>query len=305
MPSQGLCVPRTLWAILRALALGIMAVETIGAVTATSSPTDVTSGAANTKGSWVQLVASSAANADGIILITGQSTADSYLLDIGVGAAASESVVVSNVPVHERASSYIVGTYFIPVSIPAGSRVSARCQAGGSGSLLRLIGYLVTTTVPISSATTIATYGDVTASSRGTQIDPGGVANTKGSWVEITSSLSADVKFIVPMFANLNGARATYNFLVDIGTGGEGGESVVIADLYLGSTADNDELTPQAYPPLPVTIASGTRVAVRAQCNGTDATDRLIDFIMITANGTAAATGGLLTHPSMSGGLRG
>lgn len=280
-----------------------MPVETIGAVTATSSPSDVTSGVANTKGSWVELVASSAADADGIVLVTGQSTADNYLVDIGVGGAGAESVVVSNVPVHERSANLTEGLFFIPVSISAGSRVAARCQAAGASSLLRLIGYLVTTTVPIHEATTITTYGADTAASSGISVDPGTSANTKGAWTEITSSLSTDVKFIVPMIANPDTGTTTCNWLLDIGTGAASSESVVIANLFFSSDSGNDQKVPMSYPPLPVTIASGTRVAVRTQCSINTASDRLLNFIMITANGTA--TGGLLTHPSMSGGLRG
>lgn len=286
-----------------------MPVETIGALESVTTGTEIVAHATiNTKGDWVELVASTAADATGLVLVHGDATTADFLIDIGTGAAAAETAIISNFPVNERTTSNNTCVFMFPVAIPAGTRVSARCQSDVTVGQIDIIGYLTSTTVPVNLATSnITTYGAVTADTGGTEIDPGADDHAKGSWVEITASTTADIKWLIPMFGNKsNTARTNAAWLVDIGTGAAASETVVVSDLLLITNAGEDSLVPSAYPPLPVTIASGTRIAVRAQCGITDATDRLIDFILITSNGSApAAGGGLLVHSGMSGGING
>jgi hypothetical protein len=93
----------------------------------------------STKGAWVQLTASSDAQpgqAIGVFVGSGADTARSgtawtWGIDIGLGAAASETVVVPNL-VHGASDqvdfmqSQIVS--FVPCSIPPSTRIAARAQ---------------------------------------------------------------------------------------------------------------------------------------------------------------------------------
>lgn len=91
-------------------------------------------GTAHTKGAWSQLVASTPFNVHWATLCLGnqlnsaRSLAD-WLVDIGVGGAGSEGVIVPNLPIASEASQQVRPTFTtFPVAIPAGSRVVVRAQ---------------------------------------------------------------------------------------------------------------------------------------------------------------------------------
>jgi hypothetical protein len=83
----------------------------------------------NTKGSWIELVASSSISAGWLMYNWTNSTgatATAGLVDIGVGPAGSEQIIIENLP-----SGYGNNQtrMMIPVQIPAGSRIAARAQS--------------------------------------------------------------------------------------------------------------------------------------------------------------------------------
>jgi hypothetical protein len=282
-----------------------MAITTIGAVTASSLGTTLTSGGANTKGSYVELEDSTAADCDGVIVVIGRtSDASDFMVDIATGAESSETDLIANLPIQSRSSVFTTSAYYIPVPISSGTRVSARCQSSTAGSdTCSVICYLVSfDTVHVDNDTTaIVTIGANTADTGGVEIDPGAMANTKGSYVEVKDSTAANTKFIIPMVAGKgNAARTGGSWLLDIATGAAMSESVIIANLYFDAHTATDAILPQVYPPIPIEVASGTRLSVRAQSDITDATDRLLDVILILVNGTAAPAGGGGQHFSAS-----
>ena len=90
----------------------------------------------NTKGVWSQIIASTANNYKGILLVFGNSgnantTNVQGLFDIGIGASSSEVVVISDIWVKRRGRSVFRPTrqFFISAHIPAGVRLAVRCQA--------------------------------------------------------------------------------------------------------------------------------------------------------------------------------
>lgn len=93
-------------------------------------------GSANTKSSWTQLTASTAGPIQAISLSIDQAgdTARSlcgWLVDIGIGGAGSEQVVVPNLFLSAEATlDLVTPTAFgpLPVDIPSGTRVAARAQ---------------------------------------------------------------------------------------------------------------------------------------------------------------------------------
>ena len=254
---------------------------TPGLTPASSDSNRITSGAANTKGSWVEVEDSLTSDAQGLLLTFGDSSSDDYLFDIGVGAAASEVVVVANIPwCRQLASSGIKESAYIPFRIAAGARVSLRCQntvGGGTASA----GVTFLHAVPLSPCTVATTYGAATADSGGTSVDPGSSANTKGAYSQITASTTGAIKWLLVGIGNqVNTTRTSANWLMDIATGGAGAEVVLIPNLNLQAGAGLDVMHPH-YFSFPCDIPSGTRLAVRAQCSITDATDRLFDVILI------------------------
>src|SRR4051794_29232055 len=107
-----------------------------------------TSVTAGTKGAWAVLQASTAFDADGCIVILNWGSGSRIgLVDIGIGGSGAEVAIATDLPyiqvptVAERAE-----IFYLPLSIPQGSRISARLNMSGTGT--RNIGVTV---YPIAS----------------------------------------------------------------------------------------------------------------------------------------------------------
>lgn len=114
-----------------------------GALTASTRGTTVTVGFSGAKGSWVELTASTSRPMKSFYLRLGNDHASGpaavYALDIGVGAAASETVILADVPLVQNSNPQsltpqYLGPFF--VDIPEGTRIAARAATDvGSGNV--------------------------------------------------------------------------------------------------------------------------------------------------------------------------
>lgn len=171
-------------------------------------------GTANTKGSWTTIVASTAFDYDLVNVVgwaaNSGNVANQYAFDIGVGAAASEVVVIPNLMVYELAGGPYIGAKSfdaqVPVSIPAGSRIAARCQSTTASKAmrvwvdgLRMGGVLPGGLTPLQSQEWI-TYGVSTVSTAGTYVacSASGTPFTWGSWTQIGTTTKAH-QYIMPV----------------------------------------------------------------------------------------------------------
>ena len=115
--------------------------QSIGAVVANSAGTLVTdSGTAGTKGAWAQLIGSTLYDITWLaISITSQASfLTTAFVDIGIGAAGSEMVVISNLMLSITGDDSAPAQYVLPVYIPARTRIAARCMsANGSNNASR------------------------------------------------------------------------------------------------------------------------------------------------------------------------
>lgn len=248
-----------------------MAFEAVGVNTGTSKGTTVTaSGSTNTKGSYVELTAATTISADGFLLTVDTPAGGiDHMMDIAVGGAGSEVVILSNF----STELYFGGgspSVFVPVPIQAGSRISARMQANqGSvsdnvslvlvkGGLARMMG--------LKRATT---YGADTATSTGTQVPYAGSTNTKGAWVELTSSTVGRTRLLIVLVGLRGGSNiATTNYsLFDIGVGASSSEVAVVSNVSTVGDANTDRYWPNVYT-IPVDIPAGSRLVARAQHSG-------------------------------------
>lgn len=276
------------------LASGFRA-ESFGTVSGNPAGTTITSSAtAHTKGSWVQLDASTAFDASSLLLQIDVQFQDTlYLIDIGIGGAGSEQVIIPNLMISQ--SSAVFTSLLLPVNIPAGSRISARSQDNFGSSTSYITGTLMAggwaTQSPFN---TVTAYGPNTATSNGVIADAGATVNTKGAWAQITAATTKDMRAIM-----ISGSRAapgtaitaSYSQLVDIGVGGAGSEQVLLPNLRFdantgtggvvtpytpGSATLNGfgTLFPRIIPPIPCDIPAGVRLAVRQQSSTTNANDR-------------------------------
>lgn len=259
--------------------------ESIGALTASSSGTQVTPpGSANTKGSWVELVAATAGAADGLILCCqiGDTGIADFLIDIGTGAGGAETVLIPNILFSYGTSDGPPGTAFFPIQIPAGTRIAARCQSTDiAATSIRLLASLVNGGVAEQLNCTVATtYGADTTDSGGTAVDAGATPNTKGAWAQLDASVDFTFNSCVICLGQRNNAAQTaQNILLDIGVGAAAAETVIIPNIYYRAQAAEEIVNKWLW--VPVRVAAGERLAARIQSSSADAGDRVFDVAVV------------------------
>jgi hypothetical protein len=237
------------------------------------------SGSTNTKGAFAELTSSLGFTCNFLELGWVSATVGgvSFLWDIAIGAAASEVVLIPDLLADYSGSSLCMGTLeTIPCGITSGTRVSARCQCStASATLSAYAAFAATGGVP--GVVSFVNYGSLTATSKATTIDPGGSANTKGSYSQLAASTSAVVQsLLVTLSLNVNSAPSTFLWAADVAIGASASEVVLIPDFRTRCfVATGMALVPMSRHFLTY-IAGSTRIAMRASCSGTDATDRVI-----------------------------
>lgn len=277
-----------------AIASGFRA-ETFGTVSGSPNGTTVTSSAtAHTKGPWTQIAASTTFDASAIMLQIDLQYQDTlYLIDVGIGGAGSEQVLIPNLMMSQSAP--VFNSLIIPVNVPAGSRIAVRSQDNfGSSTSYVAVTLLAGGWASSSPFNTVTAYGPSTATSNGVIADAGATINTKGAWAQITASTASAMKALM-----ISGSRAapgtavtaTYAQLVDIGIGAAGSEQVILPNLRFQAsimtggvvtpyTAGSATLTglstlfPRWIPPIMCDIPAGVRLAVRQQSSTTNTNDR-------------------------------
>jgi hypothetical protein len=233
------------------------------------------SGTAHTKSAYVEIAASLAHDVSGIWLLLGgfwENTLPSVLVDIAVGAAASEKVVISNILRDATKGNYRYTTLsFIPLSLKKGQRISARYQCE---ALSETFGVQVRVQYAGNwaddSLQHAVTYGANTADTGGVEITPSGSLDTKGSWAEITAATERDHEAImVNCSAGADISRATQSQLIDIGAGASGSEIVIVSNLPVSMHTQADQISPQAMGAFLLHIKGGTRLSARSQTSAT------------------------------------
>lgn len=236
-------------------------------------------GTAGAKGSYVQVVASTAIAYQGLVLGISQyyGGVNSTLADLSIGAAGSESVVVPNILIDTGNGSSYGFSCYVPIQIPSGSRIAVRHQeTGGSGT--RDLYWSVTgigagsSQVPALSAIGTAYNVDVPNTTSTNAATPSASANTWGAWAEVTSATSAVHKaLVVCIGCAKNTTQLNGRYRVQIGVGSAGSEVGLYEFAF--RTSSNIALPPLHYS-LPCEIPSGTRIAFRVQCDAANGTAR-------------------------------
>lgn len=253
----------------------------IGAITATSSTVQLlgNTGTTYAKGPWVQFTASTPTDTTWVAIAAQTHTSGgvAFAIDISIGAAGSEMVVVSNLNMSGNPSRG--ERFFFPFMIPAGTRIAGRMSSDGLGDGMNV--HLETyqdqfSSVGVGSA--IDTYGFSNAINLGIAVDPGATANTKGAYTQITASLTNDIAgFMIQLDGqgSTSGVGGATIWLIDIAVGAVGSEVVILPNLYqLGYVAGGVLFFIPMAAYMPMQIGAGTRISARAQCSTAAATDR-------------------------------
>ncbi len=260
-----------------------MSYEALGEAAATTLYTTVTGGAIHTKGSYAELSASTAIDAYGFILMMETTSGNrNFLIDVALGAAGVEVVKLSNFFMSTGSFVNWVFSPFIPMSIPAGSRVAVRHQANAGLQTMSCGIILVQTDFGALSGaySAVETWGADTSDSAGTAV-VSGQNDAKGAYSQLVASSAGNVSAVIIHLGAGDFAYAQNDgLLLDVATGAAGAEVVLIPNLYFQNDTFEDMMRPQMIGPIPCSIPSGTRVAVRGQ--DTDTTVEAYD-VTITA----------------------
>lgn len=258
----------------------------------------VTSGSAGSKGDYTELIAATSFDAYGLIVhVVNAVDTRFFLLDIATGAEDSEVVLIPNLVLQsgQDAGNYAAHCFHAPLFVPAGTRLAARSADAigtqGMGVSVHLVAGALGFAATYGRATDYGT--GISGLTRGADVDPGGSANSKGTYVQLTASTTHPINILQLNVGNrANQAPAFYQWAVDIAIGAAMSEVVVVPDFSLQAADLGDGIFPNTFL-FPVTeIPAGTRLAVRAMCSGTDATDRLINVNVIGYDDFVANSGG-------------
>lgn len=231
------------------------------------SVTVTNSSSAHVKGSWAQLIASTATEIYGLVVrpqTAGLGGIDTSLLfDIGIGGSGSETVIVPNIDGGMHPTSR--DTVPIPVYIPAGSRIAIRSQ----GARTSASSTFVCTGLGkpygedfYSLPPSLVTIGTDTATSAGTSL-AAGTGTAKGAWTELTASCSTTLKAIIPMPNGIYSDWSTQVNNYDIAIGAAGSEYQILSGYKSGLA--NNEQTQRWFPfvPYQTYIPAGARISAR------------------------------------------
>lgn len=256
-------------------------------------------GSTNTKGAYSEVVSSLGFTSNRVEINTQFTVAASrqLLIDLATGAAASEVVRVPDLLAEgsNTSTSFNDGQYVAPLAVASGVRVAVRYAINNLTSAnLRLS----VTLIAAGSQPGIQTFtaiGADTSDSGGTQVDPGGTANTKGAYSQIVASSAAIYQTLMLVLTLKGNTSVTStDWAVDVATGAAASEVVLIPDLRFSTGGTVNMMSPRSSSCLTY-IAASTRYAVRASCGINDATDRLVDAAIVvgTAPSESASGGGI------------
>jgi len=153
----------------------------------------------------VELIASTAEEAAWVIVsFTGNNataTITNVIVDIMIGAAASETVLIPDLVVGSKPSAttdFAPQSYMFPLRIPAGSRLSCRSASGPAGSIacrVQIWLFGKNPKAPGWTGSQVIAYG-VSSPARGVAVTPG-ASGAEGAWTEIVASTSEPCEYIV------------------------------------------------------------------------------------------------------------
>lgn len=258
--------------------------ESCGFTAASTSGIAITpSTTTSTYGSYTTIIASTAFTYESLLVMlyrTGNAT--DYCFDIAIGAAASEWNIVKDLRLSCRTSaSGAANRFMLPLHVPSGSRISARCQAGGasqSATDISLIGF--SSGVGGAPGFSRCEHLGSLTTSRGITLDPS-TANTKTAYTQVNASTAGCYKAVMVQVGGAGDiARTTNsNVLFDLAIGAAASEANVLPNYPIGTFAFVwEEPVHNVMGPFALNIPEASRVSMRCQASDVTAGDRTLDF---------------------------
>jgi hypothetical protein len=182
---------------------GYTSSQTLPTTTSAAGTSIAANASIHTKGTTpTQLIASTSADSYGIFVhvenTASSNVATNVLLDIMRGAAASEVVLIPDLHAGwtlPQASSAAVKSYFFPLFIPSGTRLSARSQALITADTVLVSVHLLQRPTQLGFVgSRVTAYGVDAANSRGTTNTSGN--NAYGTAVAVSGSTTNPIKYM-------------------------------------------------------------------------------------------------------------
>ena len=227
------------------------------------------SATANTMGSWTQLIAATAADCDAMLLrmaCAGNDTGvDTIMCDLGIGAGGSEVAILPHQFFKVPAFSGGMVQAMLPLCLPAGTRIAARCQASATSSTSSIAVSLTLFSGEFSSGEGIAGFDDIgglSGAPPNSLVVTPTPANTKTAWAAINASTARDYAGLLVLVDNQGVPDNTNfpSFATDIGIGAAASETVIISNIGGAFT----EKGPVASLYVPVNVPAGSRLSTRS-----------------------------------------
>ena len=270
-----------------ALAGNYITADKVGYDEANTRGTAVLSGTANAVGNWAEII--SAANNTiasewATVIINGEPTGgadSSELVNIALGAASSEEVIIPNLAGFTSTVSnyHNYFHYTFPFRIPAGVRISANCQSSDATRTNYV--HLIRGQKPLnglSGYNIVTAFGANTADSAGVTVNRGTVDTYDHGWVQIDPSTSIGIKGFVVSAHRAAPSWSNGMVTFEVGVGGSGSEVTIYGGHSIISTS-NENAGQGCTAFIPVGIAAGERIAIRAKSKIANA-DFDLDYIV-------------------------
>lgn len=260
---------------------GQSAIQTITSVTNAELGISVTAGgSAHTKNAtYTTLVASTSYTSYGITIGLGNvgtavSTNTRTLVDIAVGAASSEQVIIPNLLAGQVGASNSASSqpcyYHFPIVIGSGERISATSQSVTASDTVHVQIFLHQHPVPGKwYGSRVTTYGADTAASTGTSHTHG--SDVYATTTQLTASTTYPIKYLqVATDLLLDASGANKRGLVRVAAGSS--TNYIVSDLpfresttleYVDPTPANFILSHMMF-----NIPAGSYLGISAQMNG-------------------------------------
>ena len=247
--------------------------------------TMTSSSSANTQGAWDEAIASTSEETYWVHFSAriNSVTDEPYLINIGVGAAASEVVKVANIPYFNNLGFGQLNIAF-PLTIANGARVAVQCQCTGSSQPLNYT-LKLSNDSSYGTSTSNETIGADTSLSKGSVVDPGVTANTVGADTQLSSSTGIAYNyFLLFMGNNDNNGQVMQDIIINWREDNVN----VMKFAHFSNGAETNSHAAAVWHTVPVS----TEVDVNAQSTYSTDTDRLMDIVCIGFAVTAPAGGG-------------
>lgn len=249
--------------------------------------------------SWTEVENSTAADWGGFYITFVNNDTKKGLFQVATGAASSETIIAT-VPMRWMGST-LAQVYYVPIPIPSGTRVSVRASANGTQtSFGQIIGVLSSqfASTPSFSVLESGPYNLENSSDYGLSaftVDPGGTANTKSAYAEISgsgtnyannvldgSSLPEAYDYLGLIFGdNVVGNQVSQDRLWDVAYGAASSETNFMENIHEHIT--DAEIGSLSSSPiwLPWGRAAGDRLSARLQSSVISTPDRIGSIFLL------------------------